>query len=272
MRIRFARGGGATVAVAVAAAIAVAFPAPAMAAKSAGPASHGSSSAGSDISWPQCGGAYPSGQAFGIVGVNHGRADDFNSCFVSEIGWAAGSPGTASEVPVQIYANTGDPGNSVGDWPKSGSNGYGDCSGGNDLACAWEYGYNMATADIAAVKSDGYNPAAYPWWLDVETANTWQGGTTLGLQMNIVDIQGMQYALEAAGIKWGIYSTSYQWTQITAGDTTTFAGVPNWVPGARTERGAQSNCTGLSPFTGGKSTITLTQWTSTYDYDYPCGG
>lgn len=263
----FSRRGRARVAAGVTAAIVMAFPAPALAAKGA---SRSASTVGSDISWPQCGGAYPSGQAFGIVGVNHGRADDVNTCFVSEMQWAAVSTGTSSQPKVQIYANTGDPGNTVSDWPTSGTTGYGTCSGGYDMACAWEYGYNMATADINTVKSNGFNPASYPWWLDVETTNTWQGGTTLGLQMNIVDIQGMQYALEAAGIKWGIYSTSYQWTQITAGDASTFAGVPNWEPGARTQRGAQSNCTSLSPFTGGASKIVLTQWTSTYDYDWPC--
>lgn len=267
MKMGIARRGRARVATAVMAATVMAFAPPAMAAKSA---SRSASPVGSDISWPQCGGAYPSGQAFGIVGVNHGRADDFNTCFASEMQWAAGSTGASAQPKVQIYANTGDPGNTVSDWPKTGSSGYGDCSGGDDMACAWQYGYNMATADLEAVTNDGLNPASYPWWLDVETTNTWQGGTTTGLQMNIVDIQGMQYALEAAGVKWGIYSTGYQWTQITAGDTTTFAGVPNWEPGARTERGAQSNCTSLSPFTGGASTIVLTQWTATYDYDYPC--
>ena len=33
---------------------------------------------GNDISFPQCGKTYPSGQAFGIVGVNGGKASTFD--------------------------------------------------------------------------------------------------------------------------------------------------------------------------------------------------
>lgn len=35
---------------------------------------------GNDISYPQCGAAFPSSPAFGIVGVNGGLANDLNPC------------------------------------------------------------------------------------------------------------------------------------------------------------------------------------------------
>lgn len=103
----------------------------------------------------------------------------------------------------------------------------------------------------------------------METGNSWQSGST-GLAMNIADLEGMEQALVNNGVsRAGIYSTSYQWGVITGGDTADFAGVANWVPGARTQSGAKSNC-GLAPFTGAGSKITLTQWTGSVDYDYPC--
>src|SRR3954452_12155896 len=66
---------------------------------------------GNDISWPQCGKALPKGQAFGIVGVNGGKATTTNPCLTSQLNWAAGSTGQATDQPkVQVYVNTANPG------------------------------------------------------------------------------------------------------------------------------------------------------------------
>lgn len=261
---------------AVGAVILMVAPAPAMAVSHTSKPTHGRGGgssggttvpAGSDISWPQCGGPYPSGQAFGIVGVNDGLANNTNPCVADELLWAASSTGTTTQPKASVYVNTADPGDGVADWPSSGGNPtYGTCNGSNSTACAWQYGYNMATADLGRFASQ----ANYPWWLDVETGNSWQPNSGNGLAMNVADLRGMEAALGAAkGITAGIYSTSYQWGVITGGDTTHFAAVPDWVPGARTESGAQSNCS-LAPFTGGTSKVTVTQWTGTYDNDWAC--
>ena len=289
---------------------------PALAAKPSGKKGGGGGSStptGNDISYPQCGGSFPVGSAFGIVGLTGGLADDLNPCFgpsttypsytQSELYWAVASTvGGAGQPRASLYVNTADPGNVyngtvISDWPTSGGNAtYGDCTtttvtltsgtytvGENSDACAWQYGYNMAskdaawlTAAAAAINNQDASAqvsgwaGSYPWWLDVETANTWQAKTT----MNVADLQGMIAALTAAGASTvGAYSTAYQWDKITGGTTSASAsgslyGIPDWIPGARTLSGAQSNCTQAS-FTVG--TVALTQWFShPFDGDYAC--
>src|SRR5579875_1289831 len=260
---------------------------PAFAAKPAGKASHGgggggtSTPTGNDVSYPQCGSSLPASPAFGIVGVNDGLANNLNPCLgpsssypsytESELYWAvASSTGKSTQPKASLYVNTADPGNGVADWPTSGGGGgYGSCTGADSDACAWQYGYNKATQDAAWLTSAAQaitnqessvavpsTASSYPWWLDVETANTWQPDTS----MNVADLQGMVAGLQAAGASTvGVYSTSYQWDQITGGNTTSASGslygLPDWIPGARSLSGAESNCS-LASFTAGPVTVT----------------
>ena len=135
---------------------------------------------GNDISFPQCGGAFPVRPAFGIVGVNGGLANDLNPCLGpsssqpsyrrSELYWAvAASTGVSSQPKASLYVDTGDPGNHdngapIADWPKVGATPYGACTtvrlktrkgtftvGRNSNACAWEYGYKKGAQDVAWV-------------------------------------------------------------------------------------------------------------------------
>jgi hypothetical protein len=263
---------------------------------------------GNDISWPQCGSHFPTGPAFGIVGVNGGVADDGNPCFgphpgyeQSELYWAvAASSGVASVSKASLYVNTDDPGSvvtgtPVTDWPTSGATTpFGACVtkerltntgtltlGQTSQACAWEYGYQRARQDATWLKKaadaiDAETPPVhvadaagdYPWWLDVETANTWPK-TTTGQEMNAADLQGMITGLRGAGAtEIGVYSTSYQWTKITGGSRSgALEGIPDWIPGAGTLTVAKAHCT-LDSFTGGR--VELTQWTTTIDSDYAC--
>ena len=269
---------------------------------------------GNDISWPQCGGSYPAGQAFGIVGVNGGLANDQNPCFGSELAWAWSSSGNSSPGTLPkaaLVVNTADPGQvvpTVSDWPTNNTdpNGFseapgstnedpnGPCSGTgtDDKACAWQYGWDRAIQDMMWLVSttplptgvlNANVPSSYPWWLDVETSNSWETGTA-GLTNNVADLQGMVAAFSSAtnetyagtrlgGAKSvGIYSTSSQWNQITGGSTATLGsllGLLDWIPGARTLSAAESNCS-LPGFTTSKPTIT--QWFGKpYDGDYACG-
>ena len=272
----------------------------------------GSSRTGNDLSYPQCGTAFPAGPAFGIVGVNGGLANDVNPCLgpsssfpsyqQAELYWAVAVPtGTAAQPKASLYLNTADPGNvyngtPIADWPTTGNTPYGPCKtttittgtgtytvGQNSTACAWQYGSNKAAQDVSWVSSaasaiNAQTPpvtvpagaASYPWWLDVETQNTWQGGAS-GQAMNVADLQGMIAALRQAGATAvGAYSTSAQWHTITGGTTSSSGSlyqIPDWIPGATTLSGAKANCTRTS-FTAGR--VAITQWSGRPDHDYAC--
>jgi hypothetical protein len=222
---------------------------------------------GDDVSYPQCGKALPTGQAFGIVGVNGGLANDFNNCFGTELAWAQSSTGTTAQPKAQLYVNTANPGDvkpPVADWPSSSSSAdpYGICTGGDDAPCSWEYGFERASADVSFAGSGTYN-----WWLDVETVNSWTSSTT----KNRADLEGMVYGFAHAGGSVGVYSTASQWKVIvgTVAAGSPLAGLASWLPGARTQAGATGNCK-LAPLTvGGR--VTLTQWTrGGVDRDHSC--
>lgn len=243
-----------------------------------------------------------------------GPSSAYPAYTASELYWAVASTvGGTSQPKASLYVNTADPGNVSGstviaDWPTSGSTPYGDCLtttvtvnggtytvGANSDACAWQYGDNKAAQDVtwlaeAASAIDAQSPpvpvsggaGSYPWWLDVETANTWQSGAT-GLAMNVADLQGMVAGLEASGVALpagstippiGVYSTSAQWNTITGTPSSVGLGslyqLANWIPGARSLSGAESNCAQAS-FTRG--TVTVTQWfAKPIDADYSCIG
>ena len=110
--------------------------------------------------------------------------------------------------------------------------------------------------------------SSYRWWIDVETGNSWETGST-GIANNVADLQGMVAAFTAANAGAGVYSTSTQWNQITGGSRAgNLAGLPDWIPGARRLSAAQANCS-LAGFTGGG--VTITQWFGKpYDGDYAC--
>jgi len=279
--IRFITGGAAAVAILLGSA------APAFAAKLAAKAAP--VQLGNDISWPQCGKPLPSGQAFGVVSVNGGTAIKDNPCLSSELQWAAHSTGAVpAQKKIQLYVNTANPGNlGVASWPVSntGPSGtatadpYGPCAGEDSDACAWQYGWNRAFEDVQnrfvpATQSLGLdtNPANYPWWLDVETVNSWESGSTTALARNAHDLEGMAAYFKSLGAtQTGIYSTSYQWNQIVG---TTVSADSNlnqtfsWLAGS-SSKSAPSDCK-KPPLTAG-STVAMTQYVSgRYDYDYSC--
>jgi hypothetical protein len=226
-----------------------------------------------DISYPQCGSTLPSPPSTSIVGVNNGILFSTNTCLASEVAWGAGHG-------LQFYANTGDPGPAYSShWPASGQATPETCTttDQNSAACSYDYGYNAALDSFQrAVSNSSVDPAGVPWWLDVETGNSWQTlesayGPSAPYRANdTAAIQGEIAALQSEGVTTvGVYSTTYQWTQITGGTGSTFAGSPAWLAGYPSQSAAHSACSSAASFTGGR--VTFTQYPSGgFDADFPC--
>jgi hypothetical protein len=243
---------------------------------------------GHDVSYPQCGGALPVTGVFGIVGVtgnavDKGRPFSENPCLATQATWAA-----ATGEPM-LYTNTANPGPSSANWSQAPT---GRCTSPstNNAGCAYEYGRKAAndalTRAVAAVTA--FDPKKVTWWLDVEGSrtpgqpgNSWTGSGAV----NAADLQGFVDALRAAGVpEVGIYSTAFQWNDITGGYTRTSSSSyrsawgftplypiedgPVWFAGVGTVTDAQDRC-GTSSFTGGQRL--LAQYTDgAFDGDRRC--
>ncbi|HEX3620962.1 MAG TPA: hypothetical protein VHT97_01465 [Acidimicrobiales bacterium] len=214
---------------------------------------------GYDISWPQCGRSYPAAGAFGIVGVTGGRPYTGNPCLGSEYAAAAATPGGAG-----FYINTANPGTA-----STTLNWYGQkspdpsCGPGHEAACAYDYGFTGANEAVSYAQAQTGHSTNTTWWLDVETGNSWSP-TDPGA--NLASIRGAVDALQhQPGVLVGIYSTRYQWTQITGGAPLALA---NWVAGASNVAEAQGRCSPDWSATGGP--VVLTQFFGTFDGNYAC--
>ena len=281
------RRAGAVVVAVAAGVAALADPSAAKPARAAG-----SGSVGYDISYPQCGGPFPQSPAFGVVGVNDGVAYSRNPCLgagdgPSELAWAEG----ASNHAPAFYANTADPGAVYSShWPVGqASPRVCTVDAPDSAACSYDYGWNAARDSFTdAVDAEvqlhgsGFDAAgaaaAARWWLDVETANSWEtlepayGQTPTARENDTQALLGAVDALHTQGVATvGVYSTAVQWTQITGGSTVTgsrFSQDPSWVAGNRGSKQARGQC-GATGFTGGP--VELAQYPqSGFDADIAC--
>jgi hypothetical protein len=227
---------------------------------------------GYDVSYPQCSSSLPANPAFAIVGVNNGLAYSSNPCFMTEYAWASNATSTTPP-HVSLYLNTGNPGPVASShWPPATTTTPRACDGSWSANCAYDYGWLAAQDSFnRASPSTGVAAArAAPWWLDVETANSWSTDTST----NRADLQGAIDGLKALGVgSIGIYSTASMWSQITGATTAAsrlndpFRELPNWVPGARSAKDAPTLC--KRSFAGGP--VKLVQYPSAgFDGDYAC--
>ena len=234
---------------------------------------------GYDISWPQCGKMLPTNQYFGIIGVNGGNAANTNPCLAEQLVWANKSKTGSAQPKVQLYVNTANPGEVISQittWPTSNTdktgytttNHYGICTGLNDVACSWQYGWNRSVeanldrfAPAAQVAGLSQSASDYTWWLDVELGNTWQSGSTEALARNTAALEGMTSYYQSKNATVGLYSTAVQWGEITGNtvaSNSNLNGLGNWRPSGASLANAVSNCK-VPPLTTG-GFIALTQY------------
>jgi hypothetical protein len=187
---------------------------------------------GIDVSFPNCQNAIPKA-TFGIVGVNGGLVFSQNPCLKDQ---------AAKFKNLSLYINTGYPGQVYAVKYQSYPN---NCSI-LELDClAYNYGYNAA--EYSYNYALGLGIKASTWWLDVELENSWTGN----YEQNVQALQGQIDFLKSRQVGTiGIYSTTYQWNQITGGWLNF---LPSW--GATTWRSAKQAATYCKghEFTGGPS-------------------
>jgi hypothetical protein len=199
--------------------------------------------AGFDVSYPQCPGSAMSG-SFAIIGVTGGRAFTQNQCFGAEYDGALVSQ---KSIYMNLNAAIGSTASNglTGPYTASGVCGHGDktCQAYNYGWKAAQYAYGLAGSRTAST-----------WWLDIETANSWQAQVSLNQAtiQGAVDFLLNRKSTQTVGItNVGIYSWDSAWQKITGGWK---AGLPVWYAGV----GSPSCAT--SSFTGGQ--VWLVQQTS----------
>ncbi|MGC8509798.1 MAG: hypothetical protein ACP5PB_02880, partial [Acidimicrobiales bacterium] len=236
-------------------------------------------SLGYDVSFPQCGGSLPTSPGFAVIGVNDGRPYTTNPCLATELQWAS----TSLTGAPAFYANTAQPGpaNNTA-WP-TGQQSPQVCTGGDSAACSYDFGWNAAqqsfqSAVAAETQNGATSPssaaAAAPWWLDVETGNSWESTATTSPSAasflnDQATVQGeIAYLSGAGAASVGIYSTTTQWATLMGSTGSAFTTTAVWLPGFATLAAAQTGCTAPS-FTGGR--VAMIQYPSGgLDGDYQC--
>lgn len=231
---------------------------------------------GADVSFPQCDGFLPLGQAFAVIGVNDGLATTTNPCLTEQLLWAATSTGVTAQPGTALYVNTANPGLQAGWWPSENrtragdavANPYGTCAHTVGAPCSYVYGYSVAADDTHLRGIDPAQAADYRWWLDVETGNSWN----LDTRSNAAVLEGMVDAFAAVGARAGIYSSRQQWNWIIGTPPTgsPLNGLPSWIAaGTVSGRAAQEACS-VSPLTPGGQVSMVQFIDGDFDADVSC--
>lgn len=211
---------------------------------------------GYDVSWPQCSGGQarhvPSDPGrYVVVGLTHGAGHTTNPCLADQIGWARAHRSAIAGYLVPSY-----PTRAQLTAAKTGAFGY--C---RSLRCRLRNdGAAQAAHALGVMRRAGLDLPMI--WVDVEFRYrpAWSRHT----DRNRAVLSGVIHAVRAAGLRAGVYTTSYMWGHITGG---WHVDVPNWLPsGNGNVRTARSRCA----TTGTGGTTWLVQYTREWDEDLTC--
>jgi hypothetical protein len=206
---------------------------------------------GYDVSWPQCSGTsaahVPGGSpSFVVLGLTHGTGHTTNPCLPSQVSWARAHGARIGTYLVPSYP--------TGAQLAVASP---DC---RTLSCRLRAdGRGQATDALRTMRKVGLDAPMV--WVDVEFRSpSWPRSTT----HNRAVLDGVFAGLDKAGLRYGVYTTSYMWGVITGGWQ---VDVPNWLPSGD---GSPASAKGMCDTTGTGGTTWLVQYTREWDEDLTC--
>lgn len=212
---------------------------------------------GYDISWPQCSGTsahhLPDGQPrYVVLGLTHGAGHTANPCLADQLSWARSRGSRIAAYLVPSY-----PTRTQRTAAKVGL--YGACRG--SLRCKLHNDGAAQAADaLLVMHRAGLDLPML--WVDVEFRH--DPAWTRYDGRNRAVIQGVFRGLHEAGVRFGVYTTSYMWDHITGRWRVR---VPNWLPsGNGSAATARNMCAGSG--TGGQTW--LVQYTREWDENLTC--
>jgi hypothetical protein len=211
---------------------------------------------GYDVSWPQCSGAAArhlpsSSPRFVVLGLTHGAGHTANPCLPAQLAWARQRGAAVSAYLVPSYPTKSQ--------RRAAATGpYGSCG---TRSCRLHNDGAAQAADAVSVMTRAGLPVPMVW-VDVEFRSdpAWPHAPA----RNRAVLEGVFRGLRDAGLRYGIYTTSYMWSHI-AGSWRVH--VPNWLPsgnGRSTDAKAHCRATG----SGGRTW--LVQYTREWDENLTC--
>ncbi len=213
---------------------------------------------GNDIGYPQCGTTPVGSGPFTVVGVGGGRAFSDNACLGDQFAWATLNNSAAA--PVTLYMNINAP---VGSSASNGRSGpMGSCSPRPSVCLSYNYGWNAAQHAYAYAQQQG--AASSTWWLDVETANSWQTNTTY----NAAVLDGAVAFFTSVGTVAGYYSNAAMWRKIVGAAAPPVQ--PVWYASAVTSAAEAATLCGTGSFDGGPVWLVQYSGGQSIDTDYGC--
>jgi peptidoglycan hydrolase-like protein with peptidoglycan-binding domain len=212
---------------------------------------------GYDISWPQCSGSsaqhLPGGHPrYVVLGLTHGAGHTANPCLADQLSWARSRGSRVAAYLVPSY-----PTKAQRTAAKVGV--YGACSG--SLRCRLRNDGAAQAADaLLVMRRAGLDLPMV--WVDVEFRSN--PAWTRYDGRNRAVLQGVFRGLRDAGLRYGVYTTSYMWSRITGGWR---VDVPNWLPSGN---GRATTARHMCRTSGTGGTTWLVQYTREWDENLTC--